>query len=214
MKYRAVLPFFVVFLGVAAGAHAASSPLGTIVYLEGNVTVDARSASIGDVVPYGATIRTDAASECDVAFREKNIVRLGELTTLVFNPGNLQVGSSLERGSLALVLKNLVNGAAQDHNFYIRTPTTAAGVRGTLFFIRVEDPQTTYVCTCNGTIQLEDGSKVGERDVRAAHHVAYRIHSEGGSLSATSAPLLYHTDADMEALAARVGVTVDWTTAQ
>lgn len=218
MTYRAFFPVLLLVLVGPVLAAAASpdtvSAQGTIVYLDGTATVDARPAGVGDVIPLGATIRTAAASELEVVFRDRNILRLGELTTLVFNPGNLQVGSSLQQGSLALVLKNLVNGASADHNFYIRTPSTAAGVRGTLFFIKVEDPSTTYVCVCNGVVQLADGSQVGTLNVRSAHHTAYRFSGTGGTPTVSPAPLLYHSDADMEALAAKVGVTVDWTEAQ
>ena len=66
---------------------------------------------------------------------------VGDQTTFVFNPSNLQVGSDLQKGALTMVLKNLVNGAAGDHSFFVRTPTAAAGVRGTSFFMKVEDAE-------------------------------------------------------------------------
>jgi hypothetical protein len=213
MTRRILLLVLVLSAALGAAAYGASNQ-GSITYLEGSVSIDNASASIGDVVPLGATLRTGPASQCEVVFRDRNIIRLGESTTLVFNPGNLQVGSTLEKGSLALVLKNLVNGESGEHNFFVRTPSTAAGVRGTLFFIKVEDSATTYVCTCNGVVTLDNGSQVGAFDVSAAHHTAWRLSNASGSPTAVSAPLLYHTDADMESLAKKVGVTIDWSTVQ
>jgi len=198
------------FAAIGGTAFAAASQ-GQISYLEGQVTIDNVPAAIGDLVPLGGTVRTDKLSQCEVIFREKNILRLAEQTTFVYNPLNLQVESELQQGSLTLVLKNLVTGAPGDHSFFVRTPSTAAGVRGTSFYMKVEDPHTTYVCLCNGAINLEDGTGPAGLDVEAAHHAAYRLTQDGRTVSVSKAPLLYHTDSDMERLAAKIGVTIDWT---
>ena len=198
------------FLALPGAAFAAASQ-GAITYLEGAVTIDAASASIGDVIPSGATVKTDRDSLCEITFRQRNVIRLGEQTSFVFNPGNLQVGSVLRQGSLTLVLKNLVSGGAGDHSFYVRTPTAAAGVRGTSFFMKVEDASTTYVCLCNGVLRLDDGTLVKGIDIEAAHHASYRVTDKDGSVSIDKAPMLYHTDQDMEALAGKIGYTIDWT---
>lgn len=206
--------FFLILISVVAGpggtAFAASSQ-GEISYLEGQVTVDNVPAAIGDAVPLGATIRTAAVSLCEIVFREKNILRLGDQTTFVFNPSNLQVGSDLQKGALTLVLKNLVTGAAGDHSFFVRTPTAAAGVRGTSFFVKVEDANTTYICMCNGAATIDGGADPAGFDLESSHHAAYRLSTSGrGATSVSKAPLLYHTDEDMEGLAAKIGVSIDW----
>jgi len=193
------------------GAAFGAASQGEISYLEGSVTIDAAPASIGDLVPFGATVRTDKDSYCEITFRERNVIHLGELTSLVFNPGNLQVGSVLQQGSLALVLKNFVKGGTGDMSFFVRTPTATAGVRGTSFFMKVEDPTTTYVCLCNGVLRLDDGTLVTGIDIEAAHHASYRVTDKGGSVSIDKAPMLYHTDQDMETLAGKIGYTIDWT---
>jgi len=206
--------FFLILISLVAGmggtAFAASSQ-AEISYLEGQVTIDNVPAAIGDRVPLGATVRTDAVSLCEIVFREKNIIRLGDQTTFVFNPSNLQVGSDLQKGALTLVLKNLVNGAAGDHSFFVRTPTAAAGVRGTSFFVKVQDANTTYICMCNGVATLDLGADPAALDLESSHHVAYWLSADGGGASTVSkAPLLYHTDGDMEGLAAKIGVSIDW----
>jgi len=200
-------------LALPSAAFAAAAPAqGIITYLEGNVTVDTAMASIGDAVPFGATVRTDKGSLCEITFRQRNIIRLEELTSFVFNPGNLQVGSVLQRGALSLVLKNLVKTGSGDRSFYIRTATAAAGVRGTSFFMKVEDPSTTYVCLCNGVLRLDDSTQVTGMDLEASHHLSYRVINRGGTPYLEKAPMLYHTDDSMEELAGKIGYTIDWTT--
>jgi hypothetical protein len=162
-------------------------------------------------VPFGATVKTDKDSICEITFRQRNVIRLEELTSFVFNPGNLQVGSVLRQGSLSLVLKNLLKGGTGDKSFYVRTPTATAGVRGTSFYMKVEDPTTTYVCLCNGVLRLDDGTLVMGIDIESAHHASYRVIDKGGPPSIEKAPMLYHTDESMQAVAGKIGYTIDWT---
>jgi hypothetical protein len=210
MKTRFVLLVCLAAFAALGGSAFAAASQGEITYMEGQVTIDRVPASIGDLVPLGATVRTEKLSQCEIVFRQRNILRLAEETALVFNPGNLQTGSSLQKGALSLVLKNLVPGASGDHSFFVRTPTAAAGVRGTSFFMKVEDAHTTYVCLCNGAIALSDGSPPGRTPVEAAHHASWRIIEDRGATTVIKAPMLYHTDADMEGLAERIGVSIDW----
>jgi hypothetical protein len=192
--------------GQTVGATARSS----VVYLEGQVAIDGRPAAIGDTVPLGATIATAAQSLCEIEFNAKNVVRLGEDTTLVFNPGNLQQGSELKKGTLALVLRN-ISTVASAARFTVRTPSAVAGVRGTTFFINALDANTTYVCSCNGSVHVEDLAGGSAHDMVSAHHKAYLFTSSASGVNVADSTLLYHSDADMEKLAADIGVNIDWT---
>ena len=194
---------------LAAGKAEAVPARASMSYLEGEVTVDTKAAAIGDLVALGATVKTAAQSLCEIVFNAKNLIRMSENTTLVFNPANLQSGSELQQGSLALVLKGLSAGSGGT-GFIVRTRNAVAGVRGTSFFMKVEDSKTTYVCCCNGAIHLDDGAGAAVRDIEASHHKAVRFTRSGGAVTVAEAQLLFHTDADMEAVAAKVGATINW----
>ena len=86
-----------------------------------------------------------------------------------------------------------------------------AGVRGTCFLVKVEDDNNTYICCCNGAIHLEGAGGEFTRNLAAPHHREVRITRSGTGLSMTAAPMLYHTDEDVEAIAARIGEKIDWT---
>jgi len=197
------------FLAVTAFCFAQAPRAPTITYMEGTVTVDGRPAAIGDAVPLGSVVVTSAQSLADIEFSARNVVRLSANTTLVFNPRNLLTGSELRLGALTLVLKNLSAGTAAE-NFLVRTPTTVAGVRGTSFFISVESPTSTYVCACNGAVQVlgPDGSVL--KELVASHHKAVRVTGGVGTPQVTDAPMLYHTDKDLEAVASDIGYTINW----
>jgi hypothetical protein len=181
----------------------------TITYMEGTVTIDGRSAAIGDTVPLGSVVTTSEQSLADIEFSARNVMRLSESTTLVFNPRNLQTGSELRLGALTLVLKNLPSGSVGE-NLLVRTPTVVAGVRGTSFFVKVESPSSAYVCACNGVVQVlgADGSLL--RELIASHHKAVRVAGSTDQPQVTDAPLLYHTDEDVEKVAAAIGYKIDW----
>jgi len=181
----------------------------TITYLEGTVTIDGQRAAIGDTVPLGAVVETSVQSVVDIEFGTRNAIRLSENTTLVLNSLNLQTGSQLRQGSLTLCLKHLARGE-RGEAFLVRTPSAVCGVRGTSFFMKVESPASTYVCACNGAVQIleQDGGLL--REVVASHHKGVRIADTGASPHLEDAPMLYHTDADVEAVAADIGYKINW----
>lgn len=205
--------FFAFTLACAAafGAGITEAPPAKprVSYLEGDVTVDGSAAVIGDPVPLGSTVRTAAESACEIQFDSRNIIRMAEGTVLVFDPRNLQTGSQLREGALILVLKKLaaISGGPA---FIVRTGNTAAGVRGTSFFVKAVDESTTYVCCCNGAIHVEGDGGQAVKDIEASHHSAVLIRGAGGTVTMEAAALEYHGDADMEQAAAKIGVTIDW----
>ena len=191
------------------GFAQTGSVIPTVSYLEGVVTIDGTAAQIGNTVPLGAVISTSAASLVDIEFNGRNAIRLSENTTLVFNPRNLQTGSQLRQGALTLCLKHLAVGE-RGEGFLVRTPSAVCGVRGTSFFMKVESPTSTYVCACNGVVQIlgQDGSLL--REIAGSHHKGVRIGDTGASPQLADAPMLYHTDADVEKVAAAIGYKIDW----
>jgi hypothetical protein len=197
-------------LAPAAGAQGAAGR-STITYTEGSVTLDGAPAAVGDIVPLGSTIATGDQSVCEIQWNGQNIIRLSAATTLVFNPGNMQVGSELKKGAIALVLKK-VSALGGGPGFTVRTPGAVAGVRGTTFFINAVDASTTYVCSCNGSVHVEDPYGGSAHDMVSAHHKAYLFTMGAKGVAVTDSTLLYHSDADMDALAKKIGVSIDWTT--
>ncbi|MGO9309141.1 MAG: FecR domain-containing protein [Spirochaetia bacterium] len=212
MRKLAVVAVFLILASAICFAQKGQpgARIPTVTYLEGTVTIDGVVASIGDTVPLGSVLTTAAGSLVDIEFNTRNAIRLSENTTLVFNPNNLQIGSELRQGALTLVLKQLTVGAT-GQGFLVRAPSATAGVRGTSFFMKVESPTSTYVCSCNGEVQVFGRDGTLERDLAANHHKAIHIDtSSGGAPRIIDAPRLYHTDADLEGVAAAIGFTIDW----
>jgi hypothetical protein len=206
---RIVLAAAFVFL--LAGAAVFAADKASIVYLEGDVTMNGSPAAIGDDVAAGAVITTGKDSVCQVVFNTKNIVHLESATTLRFDGKVLSRGATLQKGAIAMVLRNLAPSSGGELRFTIKTTTAVAGVRGTCFFVDVEDENNTYICACNGAIRLEGDGGQFTQNLASSHHREVRVTRSATGISVNAAPMQYHTDGDVEAVAARIGEKVDWT---
>jgi hypothetical protein len=88
----------------------------------------------------------------------------------------------------------------------IDTGTAVIGIRGTGIYVEAE-PDRTYVCTCYGEAVLEPRADPAAREtVRTTHHDQPRyIMPKGAPQMIMRAPVVNHTDAELEMLEALVG---------
>ena len=69
--------------------------------------VNGAPAAVGDEVPPGAILATAKDSLCQIVFNTKNIVHIAAGTTLRFDPKAVSLGATLQKGTVAMVLRNL-----------------------------------------------------------------------------------------------------------
>lgn len=200
--------------GIAANGQseteAPPSPVATtarIEYLEGDVRLDGAPAEIGDTVRAGARLTTGTDGLAEIVFGSGNALRVEADTELTLDLDDPGTGMDVRRGTVAAVFEGLETiGVGTDRTFRVGTPTTVAGVRGTVFFIRVESEDSTYVCTCHGELSFDDGNMT----VRAARHNASRFVRTDAGISAEAAREIYHDSASLNAVADVAGVTIQW----
>lgn len=182
---------------------------GEIAYLEGEVTVEGNPAEFGMIVRTGETVKTGAGSYCDIVFGDKNVFRVHENTLAIIDFSEAEI--DLRTGSLSAVFTKLTGQDAGDGDtFRVRTPHTVAGVRGTVFFLKVEDEDSSYVCTCNGKIHYRDNVGDNEKDTERYHHGALRYILKDGEIRVEEGTLIYHNDESMQAVADRISVKIPW----
>ncbi|HUW40396.1 MAG TPA: FecR family protein [Rectinemataceae bacterium] len=198
----------------AKPAEAAAAPAPqkvTVVYTEGSVSVDGSSARIGQTLGTTVSVVTGPSSSCQIEFGDKNIMNVGQNAVAHFDFSKITAEVELKKGGLTSVLKGLARLGDRD-SFVVNTNAASAGVRGTVFFVWCDDTST-YVCACNGTVRTIDAKGHNEQVLTAAHHVARLYSMKGGAISVEAAGLLHHGDALEEALAAKIGYTIDWSKA-
>jgi hypothetical protein len=78
--------------------------------------------------------------------------------------------------------------------------------------MKVENPDSTYFCVCNGSIELKEADGKTGDTVVSAHHTARRyIKGKDGKISIEKNPgLLYHDDSGIEKMAKKINVAIDW----
>ena len=214
-----VFLFFYSVFGLAAGGKTegpatpsvSENAVGSVSYLSGDVLIDGTATKIGANVPSGSVIETKGASFCEIRFGERNIFQIREnsIISLALSEGGRE--ADLKKGAFAAVFDKIktVSGDGRD-GFRLRAPTAVAGIRGTVFFFQVESEDSTYVCICNGKIKLEDSAAGNSFEAEADRHYATRFVRTAGGIAVEVAPLLYHGDVDMDALAAKVQVVIPW----
>lgn len=177
--------------------------------MTGEVFLDGKSIELATVVSDGSVIQTDADGYCEIQFLGSNVIRVFENSIIRLSFSESTV--SLEKGAAAAVFRNL-SGLIQsmDDVFTIKSGTVVAGIRGTSFYVKQEDAYTSYFCLCNGKIHLSDEDGQFSKDIESNHHSAVRITENKNQLEVSQASMLYHSDKDMEDLAAVIGQKMDW----
>jgi ferric-dicitrate binding protein FerR (iron transport regulator) len=181
---------------------------GTVIYVEGKVTLNERQINTGERVPAKSLIVTGPGAECEITFAQKNIIRINENTTVSVDFSQPVKDLDLRQGSIASVLNNLDKLGNAD-SFSVRTNVAVMGVRGTVIFVHA-DKDRTYICDCNGTVYLRDADNKNQQTVEAAHHKASVFTKQNGKVVVRPGAMEYHTDEDMQNLAAKIGYTIDW----
>lgn len=179
---------------------------GTLSYLEGDISINNSPGSIGDTINDTDTIETGENSYCEIIFGNSNIFRLDENTQTRINWSQSDI--KLEKGAISAVFTKLEKFLNGDKEFTVSSPSNVAGVRGTVFFMKVEDENNTYLCICNGSLTIGEPEK--DLKIASDHHKAYRFTKADGSVITTSAGLLYHNDDKMESVAEKIGYDIPW----
>jgi hypothetical protein len=193
------------------GPEPATTPQGVVEFVDGEAWINDGPAEIGRIVPLGAWVRTGAAGLVEIRFDGRNILQVAPDSVVEVGIDAATRTVAIERGGIAAVFARLKTLGA-DGAFTVRTPTAVAGVRGTVFYVRVESAESTYFCTCNGAVDLGDSAGGRRRTVQAEHHEAYRFVRAGSGIAVVRDGLKYHDDAMMEALALKARYNIRWGT--
>lgn len=214
---RAIL-VFLFFLLITAGLFAgggqeqipAEDIKATVSYIEGTVLINGKTADFGDQVPLGVTVETKSSSLCEIIFGEKNIFRIepDTIATITINTEKREI--DLQAGAIGAVFGKLEKLGGGDREFVVSSPSIIAGIRGTVFYVKVEDPKTVYFCTCHGSIRQYDEAGSVDETVSADHHKSYRYRRTEDGTEITQGQLLYHDDSYMDTIAKKAGVTIPW----
>jgi hypothetical protein len=162
--------------------------------VRGEATINGRPAKPGMAVNPGDKVATG---------QDGQIVFVVERDAML-----MRRNSSLEaaKGGLRAITGAVLSVFAPKQRKELRTVNATIGVRGTAVYLEAQ-AERTYVCTCYGEAVLEPlGEPKARETVRTRHHVQPRyVMAKGAPKMVTPAPMLNHTDAELEMLEALVG---------
>ncbi len=138
-----------------------ASPVGKIIYTEGRVDVlkpgqtVATPVSKGDSVEVGDIYRAKSNSKAEIAFVNKNVLRIAQNTRTEIKEYSIEGDRSsgvikLYRGKVQAIageeFVKRVSAFAEGNKLEVHTPNAVAGVRGTVFAVSYEGGITWIFC--------------------------------------------------------------------
>jgi hypothetical protein len=158
--------------------------------IRGAALINGQPATPGMAVRAGDTVVTGAGSEIVfVAGGDAMLVRQNSSLAL------LEDGFRLVTGAVLGVF-------APRQRKSLHTATATIGIRGTAVYVEAERTRT-YVCTCYGETALEPADDPSARETvrpKARHEHPRYILARGAPRMVTPAPMLNHTEAEIELL--------------
>lgn len=189
-------------------SRAAAQGTSNIVEYTGDVLVNGRPLARDGLVQTGDRVKSGPGSTFGFTIDRDAFLIRPDTDLVLMRSRSLFVvnGARLVTGALLSVF------GRSDRPRMIATPTVTAGIRGTGFYVE-NRPDSTYLCTCFGAIDLAAGS--GDQEtVTSARHQARRILAVPGAGGRTimPAPFENHDDTELDGLARLVGQRAPWYT--
>jgi len=181
-------------------------PGKSIYKLNGKVKVDNTMATIDTKITPHSVIQTG---------RNSNIIfAVGKDAFILRSHSRLE----LQGGDVILTGLRLVTGKLlsvfgkrkKEERLGVKTVVATFGIRGTGMYVESE-PDQTYVCTCYGTADLASNTdKTSRETVITKHHDAprYILANAPEGKSIQPAPVINHTDEELELIESLVGRSV------
>jgi len=191
----------------AMGKIPGQLPPGRSIYrLSGKVRIDGRNATLETPITFKSVIETGA---------DGNIVfAVGKDAFILRNHGKLEMqGSSVILTGLRLVTGKLLSVFGKrkpEQRLGVSTAVATIGIRGTGMYVESQ-PEQTYICTCYGTADLASISdQTSKETVITKHHDSprYILANAPAGKSIQQAPVINHTDEELELIESLVGRSV------
>ncbi len=187
-------------LQLRSALAAGTLPPG-VAQIKGDVSINGKPAERGQRVAAGDVVVTGRGSEL-VLVLEKDAFLVRAESRVEFGSAAAQSAVSVLRLVTGAVLSVFESGRRRE----IRTSTATIGIRGTGIYVEVQ-AQRTYACTCYGEAVLTPtADPQAAETVRTKRHDQPRyIYGKGAPRMMEAAPVVNHTDAELQMLESLVG---------
>jgi ferric-dicitrate binding protein FerR (iron transport regulator) len=171
-------------------------PLRRFLTVQGTVTQNGAPAAVGAEIAQNATIETGADGTAVFTLQPGSVIE-------VRPKSHLTLGSSARRRISVQLLAGtlwsfLPHGEA---SYEVATANAVAGVRGTIFYVEAPKPNETYVCACDGEVELEGGKNLPRNIESKMEHKSFLVRGKAKKAAIKPSKLRGHTKEQAEELA-------------
>lgn len=176
-------------------------PGKSIYDISGNVTVSGKPADENTLITGSDVVETGARSHV--------VFTVGKDAFVLRSNSRLELsGTGMLVNTLRLVTGKLLSVFGKTKH-QLNTPNATIGIRGTGVYTEAE-PEQTYICTCYGVVDLyANNDKRSTETITSQHHDAprYILSNESSGNNIRQAPMINHTDLELQVIEELVGRT-------
>ncbi len=157
--------------------------------VEGDVRLDGAPASVDQAIGDTAKIDTGKEGRAVLTLQPGSVIEVRQ-------GSKLSLGSSPRKKTSVQLLAGtlwsfLPSGEA---SYEVATQNAVAGVRGTIFYVEAPKPNETYVCACDGEVEVSAGQKNLPRNVTSKmEHKSFLVRGNAKKAAMKDAKLRGHT---------------------
>ena len=157
--------------------------------IKGEVRIDGKPATLGQLIPPGSTVVTRPGAEV--------IYVIGQDAFLQRENSTVSFGADLAKAFFRVLSGKLLSvfGKGQKN---LQVPTATIGIRGTGCYIEAEE-KSVYFCLCYGEAEVRPNADPGhvERIATRYHDHPIMIHHEDNMPMLANAKVINHTDTEL-----------------
>lgn len=164
--------------------------------LDGTATVNGKPAKIGTPVKPGDRVATGPKSFAVVVVG-KDAYLLRENSTVVLEAAKSQPDVLAQVLILTGKVLSVLEKRPLDKRVQYRLPNATIGIRGTGFYVEVQDARS-YFCLCYGEAAIDGKGMSEPKIVKTTHHeMPLWLDDRGGTMKAEPGPFMNHTDEEL-----------------
>src|SRR5262249_33086648 len=140
-----------------------------VMKVTGTATVDGAEAYEGMAIKETSVLETKAGAHMEFTMFSGALMQMKENSKVEAGKNADWAKAKKKDGPMKLVARTLWSYLPKGSSYEVATPNAVAGARGTVFFVQTTAPDQTYVCDCDGEIELTIAGKMKPVKSKMAH---------------------------------------------
>jgi hypothetical protein len=171
-----------------------------VLEIKGTVLVDGAPAYEGLALTETSVIETKAASTALVTVMSGGVLNVRELARVELGKNADWKKAKKKEWSIKVLAGALWSFLPKGSSYEVQAPNAVAGARGTTFYVQVNAPDDSYICVCDGDVEVQSA---GKKKMHKSKHKHLSMTFKGADKKTKVKPTkerIGHTDAEGDAI--------------